>query len=186
MTFNRIPQIPGAENSELVAWAGVDTATRAAHPLVVQCHMDPATRAAWEDRRDGLGLAETVRFTGEVTDDELVRLMQTAALVVFPSLYEGLGLPVLEARRCGAPVVCGDNSSLRELVADPRCPTCSGGTNTPPTAARKSWHRQRSEFRYLGPAKCWSRWPTPGSTSWTSTRAAVSTRERATTRHRFP
>ena len=104
----------------LVAWAGVDTATRAAHPLVVQCHMDPATRAAWEDRRDGLGLAETVRFTGEVTDDELVRLMQTAALVVFPSLYEGLGLPVLEARRCGAPVVCGDNSSLRELVADPR------------------------------------------------------------------
>ena len=33
--------------------------------------MDPATRAAWEDRRDGLGLAETVRFTGEVTDDEL-------------------------------------------------------------------------------------------------------------------
>ena len=60
-----------------------------------------------------------MRFTGEVTDDELVRLMQTTSLVVFPSLYEGLGLPVLEARRCGAAVVCGDNSSLRELVTDP-------------------------------------------------------------------
>ena len=45
--------------------------------------------------------------------------MQSARLVVFPSLYEGLGLPVLEARRCGAPVLVGDNSSLRELVADP-------------------------------------------------------------------
>jgi glycosyltransferase involved in cell wall biosynthesis len=103
----------------LLAWAAVPEPTRSAHPLVVQCHMDPATRAAWERRRDELGLSATVRFTGEVTDDELVRLMQTASLVVFPSLYEGLCLPVLEARRCGAPVVCGDNSSLRELVVDP-------------------------------------------------------------------
>jgi glycosyltransferase involved in cell wall biosynthesis len=81
--------------------------------------MDPATRQHWEGRRDELGLTESVRFTGEVTEAELVGLMRTASLVVFPSLYEGLGLPVLEARRCGAAVVCGDNSSLRELVLDP-------------------------------------------------------------------
>lgn len=103
----------------LQAWAQLPEELRHRHPLVVQCHLDPGAAAHWDLRREQLGLGATVRFTGEVDDDEVVRLMQHAALVVFPSLYEGLGLPVLEARRCGAAVVCGDNSSLRELVEDP-------------------------------------------------------------------
>lgn len=103
----------------LQAWARVPAAARSAHPLSVQCHMDPATLAHWQGRCAELGLGDSVTFTGEVSDAELVELMQRAALVVFPSLYEGLGLPVLEARRCGVAVVCGDNSSLRELVDDP-------------------------------------------------------------------
>lgn len=103
----------------LQAWARLDPVLQRATPLVVQCHMDPATRAAWTDRLVALGIEDTVELTGEVTEAELVAMMQSATLVVFPSLYEGLGLPVLEARRCGAAVICGDNSSLRELVEDP-------------------------------------------------------------------
>ena len=57
-------------------------------------------------------------MTGYVSDDLLVELNRAAYLVVFPSRYEGFGLPVLEARRCGAPVICGDNSSFREVVPD--------------------------------------------------------------------
>ncbi len=55
--------------------------------------------------------------TGYVTDAELVDLYTCCSAFVFPSLYEGFGLPVVEAMACGAPVVVGDNSSLKEIVA---------------------------------------------------------------------
>ena len=104
----------------LQAWALVDPATRRRTPLVVQCHLDDEARHHLESRAADLGLGRDVRFTGGTPDAALVKLVQAAAPVAFPPLYEGLGLPVLEARACGAPVVCGDNSSLRELVEDPR------------------------------------------------------------------
>jgi len=104
----------------LQAWALVEPESRRRLPLVVQCHLDAPAREHLERRATLLGLGDDVCFTGGVPNDLLVSLMQAAALVVFPSLYEGLGLPILEARSCGAPVVCGDNSSLRELVESPR------------------------------------------------------------------
>jgi glycosyltransferase involved in cell wall biosynthesis len=55
-------------------------------------------------------------FTGFVSDEDLVGLVRHAALLVYPSLYEGLGLPVLEAYACGTPVVGSDTSSIAELV----------------------------------------------------------------------
>ena len=58
-------------------------------------------------------------LTGYVSDEELIALYSHCALFVFPSLYEGLGFPVLEAIRCGAPVIAGDNSSLPEVVGAP-------------------------------------------------------------------
>jgi glycosyltransferase involved in cell wall biosynthesis len=58
-------------------------------------------------------------ITDVVDDEVLVALYQRAALVVVTSRYEGFGLPALEARLCGAPVLCADNSSLREVVPDP-------------------------------------------------------------------
>jgi glycosyltransferase involved in cell wall biosynthesis len=57
-----------------------------------------------------------VIFTGYVSDEELILLYQAATLFVFPSLYEGFGLPVVEALACGAPAIVGRNSSLVELV----------------------------------------------------------------------
>lgn len=60
--------------------------------------------------------ANSVLMTGYVTDAELVDLYACCETFVFPSLYEGFGLPVVEAMACGAPVLVGDNSSLKEIV----------------------------------------------------------------------
>ncbi len=65
-----------------------------------------------------LGIEKNVIRTGIIVDDELVDFYNLADLFVFPSLYEGFGIPPLEAMACGTPVVCSDNSSLPEVVGD--------------------------------------------------------------------
>ena len=65
-----------------------------------------------------LGLENNVVMTGIVSDERLVRLYQEAAVFVFPSLYEGFGLPLLEAMACGCPVVSSNRSSIPEVVGD--------------------------------------------------------------------
>jgi glycosyltransferase involved in cell wall biosynthesis len=65
-----------------------------------------------------LGLENEVLFTGFVPDADLPALYSAAELFVFPSLYEGFGLPVLEALACGAPVVTSNRSSLPEVAGD--------------------------------------------------------------------
>lgn len=65
-----------------------------------------------------LQLGDAVRFTGSVTDAELAALMNAALFFVFPSLYEGFGLPVLEAQQTGVPVMTANNSSLPEIAGD--------------------------------------------------------------------
>ena len=63
-------------------------------------------------------LVAHTRLVGQVSDDELARYYQHATVFVFPSLYEGFGLPVLEAMGCGCPVICSDVSSLPEVAGD--------------------------------------------------------------------
>jgi len=65
-----------------------------------------------------LGLRDAVRFPGYVADDDLPALYSMADLFVFPSLYEGFGMPPLEAMACGTPVVTSNASSLPEVVGD--------------------------------------------------------------------
>jgi glycosyltransferase involved in cell wall biosynthesis len=65
-----------------------------------------------------LGLEDRVIFTGYVPDEDLPALYSAADLFVFPSLYEGFGLPVLEAMACGVPVICSNTSSLPEVAGD--------------------------------------------------------------------
>jgi glycosyltransferase involved in cell wall biosynthesis len=65
-----------------------------------------------------LGIADDVRLLGWVDDGELEGLYAAAALFVLPSLYEGFGLPVLEAMARGVPVACSDRGSLREIAGD--------------------------------------------------------------------
>lgn len=65
-----------------------------------------------------LGLNESVTFTGYISDSDLAELYSRASLFVCPSLYEGFGLPVLEAMAAGVPVVSSDRSSLPEACGD--------------------------------------------------------------------
>ena len=64
------------------------------------------------------GLDEHVRFTGYLDHADLVRAYQEADLLVHPSLYEGFGLPPLEAMACGTPVVSSNRTSLPEVLGD--------------------------------------------------------------------
>ena len=65
-----------------------------------------------------LGIAERVRMTGWLSDEDLEGLYRLAAGFVYPSLHEGFGMPVLEAMRRGTPVACADATSLPEVVGD--------------------------------------------------------------------
>jgi glycosyltransferase involved in cell wall biosynthesis len=65
---------------------------------------------------DRLGLRDAVRFTGRVPERELVDLLQRAAVVAIPSLYEGFSLPAIEAMACAAPLVTTDAGALPEVV----------------------------------------------------------------------
>jgi glycosyltransferase involved in cell wall biosynthesis len=62
------------------------------------------------------GLAGHVHITGYVSEDDLLALYNMARLLVFPSLYEGFGLPSIEAMACGCPVVTSDRGALREVT----------------------------------------------------------------------
>jgi glycosyltransferase involved in cell wall biosynthesis len=63
-----------------------------------------------------LGIKDQVTLLGFVSDSQLIDLYHASDAVVFPSLYEGFGLPVLESMSCGVPVVAGNNSSIPEVV----------------------------------------------------------------------
>jgi glycosyltransferase involved in cell wall biosynthesis len=65
-----------------------------------------------------LGLGERVKFLGYVQDADLRVLYSAAKLFVYPSVYEGFGLPPLEAMACGAPVITSNASALPEVVGD--------------------------------------------------------------------
>ncbi|MDI6689770.1 MAG: glycosyltransferase family 1 protein [Actinomycetota bacterium] len=64
------------------------------------------------------GLEKRVTFTGIIGEEDLLLLYNAAEVFVFPSLYEGFGLPPLEAMACGIPVICSNTSSLSEVVGN--------------------------------------------------------------------
>ena len=70
------------------------------------------------DRLRALGLGSSVVVTGHVPDEDLPALFGSAVVFAYPSLFEGFGLPPLEAMACGLPVVCSDATSLPEVVGD--------------------------------------------------------------------
>jgi glycosyltransferase involved in cell wall biosynthesis len=113
----------------LEAYSGLPAALGERHQLVIVCRVLPYEQALLDARLRRLGVAGRVLFPGFVPDEDLVRLYQAAGLFVFPSLYEGFGLPIAEAMASGAPVIASRSSSLTELVTDdealfdPREPT---------------------------------------------------------------
>jgi glycosyltransferase involved in cell wall biosynthesis len=67
---------------------------------------------------DRLALRDAVRFTGPLPEADLVRLLQSAAVVAIPSLYEGFSLPAIEAMACGTALVTTDAGALPEVVGE--------------------------------------------------------------------
>ncbi len=89
----------------------------------IDCPLAVAGQPAWHYEGDfelvrRLGLDEQVRFLGYVPDDDLPAIYSGATLLAFPSLYEGFGLPVLEAMACGTPVIAANVSATAEVAAD--------------------------------------------------------------------
>jgi len=88
-------------------------------------YYDCVIAGAWDDRYPQarlraaeLNLSQRVHFLGPIRDTDLPALYAGADLFVTASLYEGFGLPVLEAMACGTPVACSNTSSLPEVVGD--------------------------------------------------------------------
>lgn len=100
----------------IVAFSKLPSAFRKTYSLVLagdlnrQHHLQQMTVRLGVDR-------ETI-FMGLVTEEQLVALYQHASVFVFPSWYEGFGLPVLEAMACGCPVICSNTSSLPEVIGE--------------------------------------------------------------------
>jgi alpha-1,3-rhamnosyl/mannosyltransferase len=97
------------------AYAGLPEAVRAGRPLLL------AGAVGWDEEETLAAIAAhdgLVRRVGYVPDAELPALYRGADVVCYVSLYEGFGLPVLEAMSCGAAVVAADTSSLPEVGGD--------------------------------------------------------------------
>jgi glycosyltransferase involved in cell wall biosynthesis len=98
------------------------------HQLAIICRLGAERRREFSALAASLGLpADSIVCTGRVSDEDLVGLMRQATMLVSASLYEGLGLPVLEAHACGVPVAGSNVSSVADLVLpeltfDPRDP----------------------------------------------------------------
>ncbi|HVM02509.1 MAG TPA: glycosyltransferase [Acidimicrobiales bacterium] len=119
----------------LVAWSRLAPPVRDGWQLVVACRVGAPQRADLERRAGELGIGARLLLTGYVSEPTLVALYQGTDLFVFPSLYEGFGLPVAEAMACGAPAVAARTSSLPELVGnealfDPLDPDAVAGAIT--------------------------------------------------------
>jgi glycosyltransferase involved in cell wall biosynthesis len=99
----------------LRALAAIDAARRPS--LVVPGYPTPHERELSELAR-ALGLSDRVRLPGWLPAEDLEGLYAASACFVFPSLYEGFGLPVLEAMARDVPVACSDRASLPEVAGD--------------------------------------------------------------------
>ncbi len=109
----------------LRAYARLSDMGQASMPLIIvgarrRAYIQMPGAREIEATLQNLGLERDVVFTGYVPDADLPALYNGATLFVFPSLYEGFGLPPLEAMACGTPVVCSNVASLPEVVGDLR------------------------------------------------------------------
>jgi glycosyltransferase involved in cell wall biosynthesis len=102
----------------LQSYSRLEPRLRKEFPLVIVCKLLPEEENHLRGQAADLGIADQVVLTNYVSDDELAALYRMAAVEFFPSLYEGFGMPVLDAMLCGVPVVTSNVSSLPEVAGD--------------------------------------------------------------------
>lgn len=99
------------------AWAGLSAAQRADHMLLI-VGLDEATLARCREQTAALNAADTVRLHGYVPQSDMPALFSGATCLVYPSLAEGFGLPVLDAFATGTPVLTSNVASLPQVAGD--------------------------------------------------------------------
>lgn len=114
----------------LLAYEKLPATLRASHKLLL------VGAKGWQDNEIHTTVerlnqrSQSVVFPASyVTDDDLPAILSGASVFVYPSVYEGFGIPPIEAMACGTPVVCADNSSLPEAVGDAAMLINAGSTN---------------------------------------------------------
>jgi len=93
------------------------SAERMPWELVFTGHLDERARSVQKTAAE-LGIAAHVKFLGHVPESELAKLYSTASCLVFPSLHEGFGIPIVEAMSFGLPIICGNDTSIPEIAGD--------------------------------------------------------------------
>jgi glycosyltransferase involved in cell wall biosynthesis len=108
------------KNHEMLLTAfGIARNSGLGHAVRLVCTGAPGERQRWlKQAANDLGLGDHVIFPGYLANAELLALMSGSAGVIFPSLYEGFGLPVIEAMAIGVPVACSNVTSLPEVAGD--------------------------------------------------------------------
>ncbi|RJQ45065.1 MAG: glycosyltransferase family 1 protein [Gaiellales bacterium] len=104
-------------NALVSAYAGLSSKLRARYTLTLAGEKGGDWGSVRKEAA-ARGVADLVDFPGFISSADLPALYCSADIFCFPSLYEGFGLPPLEAMACGTPVVCSNSSSLPEVVGD--------------------------------------------------------------------
>jgi len=105
--------------SLMAAYSTLQPALRQRHQLVITCSQaDSRHLEHLRANAARLGIEDRIVLMPYVNDHVMVALYQACALMVYPSLYEGLGLPIIEAQACGAAVLVSDVGPMREIVSE--------------------------------------------------------------------
>lgn len=103
----------------IAGFARLPAALRAKHQLVIVCTLDPTQRRRLQAEAADADIArDQLVLTGRVSDRDLGALYRACTLFVYPSLYEGFGLPMIEAMSCGAPVAASTTTTGPEVLGD--------------------------------------------------------------------
>jgi glycosyltransferase involved in cell wall biosynthesis len=145
-TYRRLPDVSSSEVARVIAPLGLETKSFlvypanfwphknhallvtafamycAAHPesrLKLVCPGEPdPTRASLRDATVTMGIADRVLFPGYASETDMAALYRASAGLIFPSLYEGFGLPLLEAMALGVPVLASNTTCIPEVAGD--------------------------------------------------------------------
>lgn len=106
------------KNSAIALQAFAQLPNRQDYEIWIAGPIDPRYTPTLQRQADELGITAQVKFLNYVAYEQLPRLLNQALALIFPSLWEGFGLPVLEAMACGTPVIAANRASIPEITGE--------------------------------------------------------------------